>query len=166
MRISNNIYFTQVFGGTMSDVTNRLGLPTFISDYNWDGTNANAVSQAASVTSGALLVSLANGNIAFDPATQSAHGSALMPFNVPTPVCTLSVVSAQLYSMQASASAGPVKVEILNNSSVVAVRFFNSAFPNTDMTFPTGFVVSGTVDIVMTNLYSETQTGYATIFYN
>jgi hypothetical protein len=166
MRISNNIYFTQVFGGTMSDVTNRLGLPTFISDYAWDGTSVNAVSQAASVTSGALLVSLANGNIAIDPATQSVHGSSLMTFGVPVNVCTLNVLSAQLYSMQAAASAGPVKVEIVNNSSVVAVRFFNSAFPNTDMVFPTGFVVSGTVDIVMTNLYSDTQTGYATIFYN
>jgi len=51
------------------------------------------------------------------------------------------------------------------NSNPVVVRFFNSAFPNTDMVFPTGFVFSGNMQIRMTNLYSEAQTGYATLFY-
>jgi len=150
----------------MSDITNRLGLPTFISSYDWDGSNAEAQFLTANVSSGALLVSLTDSSVVVDPATKSTHGNANMPFNTPTTVCTLSVTGAQLYTIQAAASAGPVKVELLNNSTPVVVRFFNSAFPNTDMTFPTGFVVSGTLDIVMTNLYSETQTGYATIFYN
>ena len=149
----------------MSDITNRLGLPTFISNYSWDGSSATAISQVANVTSGALLVSLTDSTIVVDPATQVAFGSANMPFNVPVVVCTLTNVG-QLYSLQASASAGPVKVELQQNGSPVVVRFFNSAYPNTDMAFPTGFTFSGTLDIVMTNLYSETQTGYATIFYS
>ena len=149
----------------MSDITNRIGLPIIISDFNWDGSSSSAGNLAATVTSGALLVSLTDASIAIDPATKTAHGSTNMPFNTPTTVCSLTVPTGQLYSMQASASAGPVKVEVVNNSTTIVVRFFNSAFPNTDMTFPTGFVFSGTMEIKMTNLYSETQTGYATLFY-
>ncbi len=148
----------------MSDITNRLGLPTYITDFNWDGSSATAISQAANVTSGALLVSLSDSSIVIDPATQGTFGSANMPFNTPTTVCTVNA-AGQLYSLQASATAGPVKVELQQNGAPVVVRFFNSAYPNTDMTFPTGFIFSGTLDIVMTNLYSEAQTGYATIFY-
>lgn len=148
----------------MSDVTNRLGLPTFLSNYAWDGSSSTAVSQVANVTSGALLVSLTDTSIVIDPATQSVFGSANMPNNTPTSVCTLTGFG-QLYSLQAAATAGPVKVELQQNGSPVVVRFFNSSYPNTDMTFPTGFTFSGTLDIVMTNLYSETQTGYASIFY-
>jgi hypothetical protein len=148
----------------MSDITNRLGLPTFISNYSWDGSSTTAISQVANVTSGALLVSLTDSTIVVDPATQSAFGSANMVFNTPVTVCTVNAVG-QLYSLQAAATAGPVKVELQQNGSPVVVRFFNSAYPNTDMAFPTGFTFSGTLDIVMTNLYSDTQTGYATIFY-
>lgn len=151
-------------GAKMSDITNRLGLPTFISDYTWDGSNASANNQVVNVTSGALSVALTDGSIDINPATSTQFGSAVMPSNTPTTVCTLSTFG-ELYSIQASASAGPVKVELQKNGLPVVVRFFNSAFPNTDMTFPTGYTFSGTLDIVMTNLYSESQTGYASIFY-
>ena len=149
----------------MSDITNRLGLPIFISDYNWDGTSSTAISQAATVTSGALLVSLTDSSIQVDPATLAAYGSASMPFNTSTLITEVTVPQGQLYSIQASATAGPVKVAVVSNSATIAVRFFNSAYPNTDMAFPTGFVFSGTMQIYMTNLYEQTQTGYATIFY-
>lgn len=149
----------------MSDITNRIGLPIIISDHNWDGSNSSAPNLAATVTSGALLVSLTDASIAVDPATKSIYGNANMPFNTPTTILSLNVSSSQLYSMQASATAGPVKVELVYNSNPVVVRFFNSAFPNTDMVFPTGFVFSGNMQIRMTNLYSEAQTGYATLFY-
>jgi hypothetical protein len=149
----------------MSDVTNRLGLPIFISDYSWDGSSLEAQSLAATVTSGALLVSLTDSSIQVDPATKAQHGYDVMPFDVPTLITTLTVAKGQLYSIQAAATAGPVKVSVVNNTDTIAVRFFNSAFPNTDMAFPTGFVFSGTLSIYMTNLYEQAQTGYATIFY-
>jgi hypothetical protein len=47
----------------MSDITNRIGLPIIISDHNWDGSNSSAPNLAATVTSGALLVSLTDASI-------------------------------------------------------------------------------------------------------
>jgi hypothetical protein len=161
----------------MTDLS-KVGLPTFISDYGWDGTSSGAVSSVANVTSGKLHVHIDGGSTSIQPADYSVVNAQLLMSGSTgsTPITTLNIApntSVDLYSINASASAGPCKVELLKNtvSGAFTTKFFNSANPSVDFSWPTGFRVSAgpsgeTISVTITNFTGLQQTAYASIFYH
>ena len=161
----------------MTDLS-KVGLPTFISDFGWDGTTSGAVSSVANVTSGALHVKVAGGSTSIQPADASVVNAQLLMSGSTgaTSIASLNIsagTSVDLYSISASASAGPCKVEVIKQtiSGALVTKFFNSANPSADFSWPTGFKVEGgmsgdNVSIQITNFTGLQQTAYASIFYH
>lgn len=161
----------------MTDLS-KVGLPTFISDFDWDGTSSGAVSSVANVTSGALHVKVADGSTSIHPADASVVNAQLLMSGstAATSIASLNIsagTSVDLYSISASASAGPCKVEVVKQtiSGALVTKFFNSANPSVDFNWPTGFKVEGgmagdNVTVQITNFTGLQQTAYASIFYH
>jgi hypothetical protein len=161
----------------MTDIS-KVGLPTFISDFGWDGTSSGAVSSVAHVTSGALHVQVAGGSTSIQPADATVVNAQLLfsGSTGSTSITSLNIAagaSVDLYSISASASAGPCKVELVKQtvSGALITKFFNSSNPSVDFTWPTGFKVEGgmagdNVSVKITNFTGLQQTAYASIFYH
>jgi len=161
----------------MTDIS-KVGLPTFISDFGWNGTSSGALSSVAHVTSGALLVQVADGSNSIQPADAAVVNAQLLMSGSTgsTTITSLNIAagsSVDLYSISASASAGPCKVELIKQttSGAIITKFFNSSNPSVDFSWPTGFKIEGgiageNVSVNVTNFTGLQQTAYASIFYH
>ena len=169
----------------MADIS-KVGLPTYLSDYSYEGDPSTATSLVAQVTAGALLVT---GTVVATPnGTYSVVVTDIMPGDADSTLVneynnivvnaddTGTIVSKvisnlnnfYLSSIVASASAGPCKVVVRNISGAGtvtnAVTFFSSANPMNQINFPTNLkLTNSTLQVCVTNLAGANQDVYATV---
>lgn len=156
----------------MADIS-KVGLPTYLSDYSYEGDPATAPSLVASVTNGALLVT---GTVVASNLDGSATLVNLFDTNTLATEVTGTIASTTvsaldefyLESILASASAGPCKVIVQNISgagtATNAVTFFSSANLSSQISFhDTLRFTDSTVQVCITNKAGDTQSVYANI---
>jgi hypothetical protein len=141
----------------MADVVNTFGMPITLAG----PVLVSGLPSYASVISGKLLVTDGNN----DKTVVNQYGTAANVTSGSIGVAATYYSSGQflLKSVQASASAGPCKVQVLVNSGVLATSFFSSINPSVNIEFSDGYLVSGTVGCIIQNNNPNTQDVYANI---
>lgn len=137
----------------------RYGLPVSLVD-------SNDSSSFATIVDGKLSVSNADfvtGDIVnnYDSDVVPADGSA-------TTISSYTVSAGKkllLKSVQASSSSGPVKLEIYQDTNLLATTFLSAFNPSAQISFDPGFVANATESIICKayNNSGQVQTVYATI---
>lgn len=137
----------------------RYGLPVSLVDANDSSSFANIVNGKLVVTS----TDFASADIVneYDTNVAAADGSA-------TTLSSYTVGASKkllLKSVQASCSAGPVKLEVYQDSNLLATTFLSPFNPSEQIVFDPGFVANATESIICKayNKTGQAQSVYTTI---
>lgn len=156
----------------MADIS-KVGLPTYLSDYSFEGDPSTAPSLVANITNGALLItgtvvaSNLDGSVTlvnlFDTTTLANETTGTLISKTISPS-----ESFYLSSIMGSASAGPCKVIVqsINGSGTAtnAVSFFSSANLSSQVSFhETLQFTDTTVQVCLANNAGNTQSVYANL---
>lgn len=156
----------------MADIS-KVGLPTYLSDYSYEGDPATAPSLVANVTNGALLITgtVVASNLDGSATLVNSFDTSTLATETTGTIVSKTVSAGEnfyLHSILASASAGPCKVILQNvtgaGTATNAVTFFSSANLSSQISFhDTLRFTNSTVQVCITNKAGETQSVYANI---